>query len=457
MYRKWQNMIFGKESEILEFKKTTAELNEGVVSIASILNKHGGGELYFGIRNDGTVLGQQIGESTLRDVSQAIANHIEPRIFPKIDMLSIDEKSCIRVIFEGVNTPYFAFGRLYERVADEDKQLTVAEVESLFRRKITQISDWDSTVSDIGLDDISEAKLKAYMQKAIASGRIAFEYTTKEEVLGKLNLLLPGGNPCNAASVMFGESPRLEIQMAIFATEEKLTFNDIRREQGTITELVNVAEKYIINNIRWRAVIDGSSLQRQEIPEIPIVAAREALNNSYAHKDFRVPQINEVAIYSNRIEIYNPGTFPVGLSPEDFLDGSGKSVHRNPLLAKTMYYSKDIESFGTGLKRIADACNEAGVKYEFKPLPLGFSVIFYRPEIHVVGTDDKADEKTDDKKRRFDVILQYLGTHEYITTSTVKELFGIRNTAAKDVIKKMIDAGLLVPQGGNKTRKYYLK
>ena len=36
-------MKIGKESEKLEFKKTTAELKEGVISMAAILNKHGGG------------------------------------------------------------------------------------------------------------------------------------------------------------------------------------------------------------------------------------------------------------------------------------------------------------------------------------------------------------------------------------------------------------------------------
>jgi len=60
-------MIFGKESETLEFKKTTGELKEAVISVASILNKSGKGELYFGIRNDGAVLGQQMGDASLRD------------------------------------------------------------------------------------------------------------------------------------------------------------------------------------------------------------------------------------------------------------------------------------------------------------------------------------------------------------------------------------------------------
>ena len=44
-------MKIGKESEIFEFKKTTAELKEGVISIVAILNKHGSGELYFGVSN----------------------------------------------------------------------------------------------------------------------------------------------------------------------------------------------------------------------------------------------------------------------------------------------------------------------------------------------------------------------------------------------------------------------
>ena len=53
-----------------------------------------------------------------------------------------------------------------------------------------------------------------------------------------------------------------------------------------------------------------------------------------------------------------------------------------------MHFVKDIESFGTGLKRIADVCNEAGVHYEFKKLKSGFVVCFYRIE-------EKTDKSTD--------------------------------------------------------------
>ncbi len=73
----------GEETEQIEFKKSTGELKEGIISIASILNKHGSGTLYFGVKNNGDVIGQEISDQTIRNVSQAIQNHIVPAIYPQ--------------------------------------------------------------------------------------------------------------------------------------------------------------------------------------------------------------------------------------------------------------------------------------------------------------------------------------------------------------------------------------
>ncbi|MDR1320247.1 MAG: hypothetical protein LBK56_02315 [Gracilibacteraceae bacterium] len=171
----------------------------------------------------------------------------------------------------------------------------------------------------------------------------------------------------------------LEVQMAIFAGTERLTFNDIARENGSVLSLAQTAETYVRNYIRWRVEFDGS-LQRKEIPEIPMDAVRETIINSFCHRDFRSSQNNEVTIYKDRVEIYNPGIFPEGLTPQDFIKGSERSIQRNPILAQLMYYSRDIEHFGTGLKRITRECDEAGVKVEFQMLKKGFVVVFYRPD-----------------------------------------------------------------------------
>jgi ATP-dependent DNA helicase RecG len=223
------------------------------------------------------------------------------------------------------------------------------------------------------------------MKKANDSGRLSYRFTNRNDILNRLGLM-PGGEPNNTAIAMFGKNPQLEIQMAVFATDVKHTFIDIDRANGTINQLVDIGEQYIRRNTRWRVVRDGSP-QRTEVPEVPMDAVREALLNSYVHRDAGIPQINEIAIYSNRIEIYNPGTFPEGLTPEDYINGSESSVQRNPLLAEIMYYSKDIERFGTGLQKIAKECEGAGVRYGFKCGKLGFTVIFYRTEISGLGRD----------------------------------------------------------------------
>jgi len=143
-----------------------------------------------------------------------------------------------------------------------------------------------------------------------------------------------------------------------------------------------------------------ATLFYQIIPELSLsnfhgvwgkIAIREAIVNSYCHRLYTSSQNNEITIYSNRVEIYNPGTFPEGLTPKDFIEGSERSVKRNPLLAQLMYFSKDIESFGTGLKRITEACNEAGVEVDFQLLKKGFAVVFYRPDDNFNTTEKQSD------------------------------------------------------------------
>ncbi|MFH0795891.1 MAG: winged helix-turn-helix transcriptional regulator [Candidatus Omnitrophota bacterium] len=67
---------------------------------------------------------------------------------------------------------------------------------------------------------------------------------------------------------------------------------------------------------------------------------------------------------------------------EDFIKGDERSVLRNPLTAEVLYKSKDIEKWGSGLKRIVDECTEKDVKVQFQTLKTGFLVSFLRtPEL----------------------------------------------------------------------------
>ena len=370
--------MFISESETMELKKSTSELKEAIISIVAILNKHQQGELYFGITNDGTVVGQTVGEKTIRDISKAISDFIEPKIYPEINQVVIEDKTCIHIQFNGLEIPYYAYGRAYIRVADEDKKISAKELENIILYKNRDALRWDNLPSEKTSTDINENSLMSFVKQAHAVGRLDYAYDNKKIALTKLKLL-NDDHLLNAGEALFCDDNSLEVQLAIFAGLDRLTFLDIKQLKGNLFYLLNESELYIKDHINWR--VKFGKLEREEIPEVPINAIREALVNSFCHRDYRIPKSNSVAIYKDRIEIYNPGDFPQGLTPQDFIEGKESSVLRNPLVAEILYLSKDIEKWGSGIKRIFDECQANNVKVEFEIRKTGFFVTFYRPGI----------------------------------------------------------------------------
>jgi len=364
-----------KETETTEFKKSTAELKSGVVSIAAILNKHGKGEVYFGIKDDGTVVGQMVGRNTIKQVTQTIVDNIEPKIYPIIKRKKIEGKECIVVEFQGANGPYFAYGRAYMRVGESDKQMTAKQIEEDIAKKKKFL--WERELCEKAIADVNENAVKEFMRKAKTAKRVDFDFVDVRTTLHKLHLL-DRKRLTQAAEVLFCDDNQMEVQAAIFAGTDKLTFLDIKSFKGNLFSLRQQAEVYVNGNMKWRA--DLSESRRKEIPEIPVRAISEAIGNALCHRDFENPKGNEVAIFKDRIEIYNPGLFPEEINPEDFFSGHEHSILRNPLIAETMYKSKDIERWGSGIKRIHDECIATGVRVEFNRLKTGFVVVFYRPK-----------------------------------------------------------------------------
>ena len=449
-------MNLGIESETLEFKKSTGELKEAIHSICAILNKHHHGEIYFGVKPDGTPVGQIVTEESLREVSQKIKNHIEPQIYPEIKKVVLDGRDCIHVKFSGEQIPYFAYGMARIRVADEDLLMSPGEITNLLLKSGREGNRWENLVSNKTIDDVDEELLKKYIIQAHDVGRIAISYTDKRTVLNQLELT-EGDKLLNVGKALFSDDIIQDVQMAIFATSERLTFNDIQRHHGPVLKLVDIAESYIKNNIHWKVEFTGAR-QRLEIPEIPIDAIREALLNSFCHKDYSSGESNEVAIYKNRIEIYNPGTFPEGLEPQDFIDKAERPIRRNPKIARILYYSKDIESFGTGLKRIADACDEAGVRYEFQKKRTGFVVCFYRPEEKKPIKADKKPIKADKKPindERKDRVLDYIKENGSINKEA-RELLGLADSTTKRLLNELVKKEILKIEGERKARRYFL-
>ncbi len=369
-------MNLGKESENIEFKKSTSQLKKSMDDICSILNKNGEGVLYFGIKPDGEVCGQDITDKTLNDVAEEIKTSIKPMIYPIIEEIELDGKKVIRVTFSGNQKPYSSYGRYFKRVFDRAEEMTSEELKETFA-SLDYTSSWENHKTNFGLEALDHDALKRFYAQSVSCGRLEpLPSYNEEELLLALGLLVDG-KLTNAGYYLFSSKQPVVLKAAIYSTDARINFNDIQRWRDNIYNLIDKGILYIKNNIRWRVESSGN-VQRIEVPEIPIDAIREIVVNSFAHANYRGETEHEIDITPTEIEIYNPGSFPINLTPESFVSKRRKSLPRNKVILEMLYKCKNVEMFGSGFKKVYDLCQAANVKVSYDLDNFGFSFIFER-------------------------------------------------------------------------------
>ena len=340
------------ENETIEYKKTLGQLKDGVISIVSILNKHGEGELWFGIRDDGVPVGINVGDKTIRDISQAIAAHIDPKIYPELTTITRGNAQCIRIRFSGADKPYFAYGRAYMRVGDEDRQLSVKELENIFHEKNQDAFRWDNKSGNANIENLTKNKVRAFVKRA------NLNWDTLPNALHKLDLL-QSGKPVNTALAFFAKKPIVKMRCAVFASTTTATILDRQDYEGDILELIEQGQAYILKNIHLGMRLEG--LYRVDVPELAVPALREALINAFCHRDYHDPDEVRIAIFQDRVEIRNPGTLFGGLTINQLREGN-VSARRNPLIADMLRRIQMIEGWGRGMPLIMD--NEPNTQFQ---------------------------------------------------------------------------------------------
>ena len=124
-------------------------------------------------------------------------------------------------------------------------------------------------------------------------------------------------------------------------------------DSGVVADIED-AMRFIERNTRTAYRIEG--LRRQNIPEYPMEAVREAITNAVMHRDWFFDGANVfVELYADRIEVISPGSLPKGLTLADL---GRKSIRRNPLIADLLHRIDFIEKAGTGIQRIRDGARE---------------------------------------------------------------------------------------------------
>lgn len=442
-----------RESEILEFKKSTTQLKEAVISLCAMLNKHRKGIVYFGIKDDGSICGQLIGKKTTSDISHEIRNNLRPTPVITINPEAINGVTVIKVEVSGEDTPYSAYGRYYTRVDDADIYMDSNQLWKYFESKDKTYSKWEEEITTYTIDDINEELLIQYIREANDTGRLNYIYRNPEEALSKLGLINDEGYLNNAGYYLFGKSGPVLLKEVIYPTDSRTSFTDLKQFQGNIIECIAEGMKYVQNNIHYNSEIIGS--KREEIPEIPIEAFREILINSFVHCRYQKGDYNEISISRSKIRIYNPGGILNDTNPLDFASGKVGSKIRNPLIATVLFKNGMIDAFGTGFDRTFRLCADRGIDYKYQNDEYGFTFIFDREQYD--GINDKINDKkkADSMKNNLDeIIIDLLTTNAYSTIPEIAKTTGKSEPTVQRHLKSLSDQ-MRIERVGSRKNGYW--
>jgi len=206
------------------------------------------------------------------------------------------------------------------------------------------------------------------------------------EVLRQLNLA-GAGYILNSAVLLFGEEPQqrlpqTRVRAVVFEKDKTGDFIDRRDFEGNLIALLDAVETFVKTHVPVAAKFIPGQMRREDKPAYPFSALREGVLNALMHRDYAAFTGGvAISIYPDRLEIWNSGRLPAGLTVAD-LKRNHPSLPPNPDVAQVVYLRELIEKVGRGTESIVSECQAAGLPSPtWKESPVGITLTFFSGKI----------------------------------------------------------------------------
>jgi ATP-dependent DNA helicase RecG len=308
--------------------------------------------------------------------------------------------------------------RRFTTVAELIPSVYASLVDYLAVKELLRVGPFDAAVCpDAGMDDLSADRIRRFVGIARrARGFPLPEDTAPVHVLQHLNLLNKG-RPTHAAILLFGYTPQRflissEMKCAHFhGTEARKPIPSYQVYKGTAFDLVDQAVDFVLSKISLAVGTREHGTQAPVEYEMPPEVVREAIVNAVAHRDYTSNGSVQVMLFSDRLEVWNPGTLPPSLTLEKLRHPHG-SVPGNPLLAEPLYLTKYIERMGTGTGDMIERCKNAGLAEPEFSLTDGFVTTIRRKPgraFEVVGGTVRPESRPESQPESLEIrVLRHL-------------------------------------------------
>lgn len=434
-------MNLGIEDEYQEFKEGLGQLDKGLRSMTSMLNKHGQATIYFGVDDYGNVCGLSVGKNTLMDIRNRIRDKIEPRIYADIQELTDDQgQNYIKVTAGGFDIPYSFDGRYYIRNVSADEHAS-----NDILRKMLTTSDADL----IRQKSSPKQELTFKSLFAILAGNGIHPKATNEFYAnyGMLNR----DSRFNMNAYLLSDNNEISLKVVVFDGTDKSVMSR-RTEYGgkcllvSVSEVMSLFETINVSNVN----LDGAKRKEQSLFDYP--SFREAWINACLHNDWNNAIAPSVYLFDDRIEIVSYGGLPFSLSKEGFYRGT--SVPVNKSLLTVFMAAKYAEQSGHGVPTIVEKYGRGVFSFDDGMLKVTLPLAFERPEVSTrKGMLLQKKGLTVNQKKVYDV----LAADGRLSLQAVADQTGLSVGGVKKICLKLRDYGLLERSGSKRDGFWIIK
>ena len=335
------------ESESMKLKERYTDTI--TKEIVSFLNGEGG-LLIIGVKDNGTVVGVDKIDETLRKISDIIATQIEPNPQDEIrtEIKFEQDKSLIALnISKGSKNIYcqkkygFSSVGCTIRIGTTCKEMTPEQIKIRYEMNFTDNEYMIKKRSS--LRDLTFRELKIYYAEK------GFHINTDSSFETNMNLRTPTGE-YNLLAELLADRNNIPLIFVKFSGENKAAISQ-RYDFGygcLLTSYTKIKNKLIAEN---NCLTDTSIRPRIDRYLYNIDCVNEAVLNALIHNDWTITE-PQISMFNNRIEILSHGGLPSGMTKKDFFEGISRP--RNMTLMRIFLSMGLVEHTGHGIPMIVE-------------------------------------------------------------------------------------------------------
>lgn len=433
------------ESQNIEWKESWRD--EYLKWICGFANA-GGGCIYIGVDDEGKVVGVQNGKRLLEEIPNKIQTNLG--FLADVNLLSKNDLEYIEIIVSPSSYPVSYKGEYHFR-SGSTKQVLRGTALTEFISSKTGIRWEDSVIEGVDVEDLDKESFDIFRREAVRSKRMTKDdlNMSNAELLDSLDLL-KDGKLTRAAVLLFHRTP----QKWMFGTYTRIgkfgKGSDLQYQDEVIGSLFMQAERVIeLIYLKYlKAPITYDNLTRVETYPFPKDAVREALYNALVHSRWSAGIPIQIRIEDDAMYISNECVFPSDWTMESLLQRH-QSRPYNPKIARAFFRAGYIESWGRGIQKIFEVCNEYGAlqpKYvvHSEDIMLKLAAVSITDK-HVLKLDSKA-ENTALKMK----IVEYLQNQPTATQKELQEALNETRTYIQKIVKELVGEGKIERKGGKR-------